>query len=82
MATYDFKRICLFLGETALHLACLKNHFKLVQNLLKLGANPNFLTSELRQSPLHYAVKSNAEDCIKAFIVCNAEIETKGKLIC
>lgn len=68
-----------FQGETALHLACLKNYSDLVRKLVNLGANPNLLSSELRQSALHYATKSNSEDCIRAFIDCNAENETSGK---
>lgn len=66
------------LGETALHLACLKNHSELMYNLINAGTNPNLLTNELRQSALHYAVKSDAEDCIRAFIDSNEDIEKRG----
>ncbi|CAG9820651.1 unnamed protein product [Phaedon cochleariae] len=62
-------------GETALHIACSKNFSKLVLHLAKLGANCNLLTNESRQSPLHYAVESNSEDCIKVFIEFNEYIE-------
>lgn len=55
-------------GETALHTACLKNAYKVVDKLLQLGANPNMATNDLRQTPLHYAVKGNAIDCIEVFI--------------
>lgn len=50
-----------------------------MSRLLKLGANPNLLTNDLRQSALHYAVKNGAEDCIKAFIEHNEEVETLSK---
>lgn len=69
-----FTYLDLFAGESALHLACAKHYDKLVQNLLNLEANPNLLTSELRQSPLHYAVKHNAENCIRAFIESNQDV--------
>lgn len=62
-------------GESALHTACLKNSPEVVEELLKLGANPNLLTNELRQSPLHYAVLSNSEECIEKFIEHNTELE-------
>jgi ankyrin repeat protein len=55
-------------GETALHIACGKNSPKVVDKLLELGANPNLLTNELRQSALHCAVKHNAVACIEVFI--------------
>ncbi|KAJ8957961.1 hypothetical protein NQ318_001960 [Aromia moschata] len=62
-------------GETALHLACLKNFAELAGMLVRLGASCNLLTNEMRQSPLHYAVKSNSEKCIQALIDFNNEIE-------
>ncbi|XP_063927152.1 rabankyrin-5 [Zophobas morio] len=55
-------------GETALHAACAKNSPQVVDKLLELGVNPNLLTNELRQSPLHYAVKSNSVECVEVFI--------------
>lgn len=68
-------------GETALHLACKKDFAELVRSLLKRGANSNLLTNEFRQSPLHYAVKSNAGNCITAFIEYNDDIEATGNEI-
>ncbi|XP_030757368.1 rabankyrin-5 [Sitophilus oryzae] len=62
-------------GETALHLACERGYDELTGTLVKLGANPNLLTNELRQSPLHYAVKNNASECIEALIEHNKMIE-------
>lgn len=56
-------------GESALHLACQKDSKNVVEKLLQLDANPNLLTNELRQSPLHYAVKYNAVECIEMFIM-------------
>lgn len=40
-----------------------------------LGANPNLLTNELRQSPLHYAVKNNSALCIAMLIDHNNALE-------
>ncbi|CAH1132015.1 unnamed protein product [Ceutorhynchus assimilis] len=64
-------------GETALHLACERAFEDLVETLVSLGANPNMLTNELRQSPLHYAVKNNAAVCIEALIDHNKALEEK-----
>ncbi|XP_008195018.3 rabankyrin-5 [Tribolium castaneum] len=66
-------------GESALHIACLKNLTLVVDKLLEMGANPNLLTNELRQSALHYAVKNNALDCIEVFIVrdCGANFNAR-----
>lgn len=55
-------------GESALHVACKKNCATLVGKLLEMGADANLFTNELRQTPLHYCVLSNAAICIKAFI--------------
>lgn len=62
-------------GESALHTACFKGCPVLAEKLLQLGANTNMLTSESRQTPLHYAVKGNAADCIKVFIALNEKLE-------
>ncbi|XP_060532687.1 rabankyrin-5 isoform X2 [Cylas formicarius] len=61
-------------GETALHLACERDYWELVDVLVKLGANPNLLTNELRQTALHYAVKHNAVRSIEALIRHNEGI--------
>ncbi|KAF7283620.1 hypothetical protein GWI33_023258 [Rhynchophorus ferrugineus] len=66
-------------GESALHLVCERNYADLSSVLVKLGANANLLSNELRQSPLHYAVKNNAADCIKTFIDHNQNIELDNK---
>lgn len=58
-------------GESILHTACIKNCPEIVQSLLKLGANPNLLTNDSRQCPLHYAVLSNSAECIERFIEHN-----------
>ncbi|KAH1019084.1 hypothetical protein HUJ05_006745, partial [Dendroctonus ponderosae] len=62
-------------GETALHLACQRGYNELVSKLISLGANPNLLTNEFRQSALHYAAQSNATECIEAFIRHNISLE-------
>lgn len=66
-------------GETPLHTACSFKCNILCVKLLKLNANPNLLTNDLRQTPLHYAVLSNSIDCIQAFINYNNSLES-GKL--
>lgn len=58
-------------GESILHTACIKNCPEIVESLLKLGANPNLLTNDSRQSSLHYAVLSNSAECIEKFIEHN-----------
>lgn len=58
-------------GETALHFACLYNAPSLISEILSQSAQPNILSAEDRQTPLHYAVKSDNNECIKAFIVFN-----------
>lgn len=65
-------------GETALHLACMKNYAGVVETILRFGANSNLLTNELRQSPAHYAVRYGSVDCIKAFIAFNNSTTTNG----
>lgn len=59
-------------GETALHYACLYG-VKIVKELLNNGALPNSLTAELKQTALHFAVKSNNEQSIEDFIICNED---------
>lgn len=63
-------------GETASHVACAKRCAKICGKLLELGANPNLLTNELRQTALHYCVLSDAQDCIEEFIEHNGNLET------
>ncbi|KAF5296308.1 hypothetical protein FQA39_LY12525 [Lamprigera yunnana] len=64
-------------GEAALHTACLKKCKVVCEKLLSLGANPNVLTNDLRQTPLHFAVLSNSKDCIRKFIDHNNNLEGK-----
>lgn len=63
-------------GESALHTVCEKNASKVARKLLKLGANPNLLTNEARQAPLHYAVLNNAEECVRSFIDYNENVDS------
>lgn len=62
-------------GESALHTACKNNTSKVSEALLNLGANPNLLTNETRQSPLHYSVLSNSAECVRFFIKYNENSE-------
>ncbi|KAF2882462.1 hypothetical protein ILUMI_23687 [Ignelater luminosus] len=66
-------------GETPLHTACTFKCNILCEKLLRSNANPNPLTNDLRQIPLHYAVLSNSKDCVQAFINYNNSLES-GKL--
>lgn len=59
-------------GETALHYACLYN-VKIIKELLNNGALGNCLTDDLKQTALHYAVKSNNEKAIEDFIEFNVD---------
>lgn len=64
-------------GETALHLACKKNCEKIVDKLLKMGANPNQTTNDTKQTPLHYCVFNNAKDCVRVFIGSEANFNAR-----
>lgn len=55
-------------GETALHVACLRGRAAVVAKLLRLGANPNPVSNELRRSPLHCAVLGGSAGCVEEFI--------------
>lgn len=68
-------------GESALHTACFKNCPSVVERLLQKGANPNLLTNELHHGPLHYAVRSNAADCVEKFIEHNEGLGENKRLM-
>lgn len=56
-------------GESALHVASMKNSAAVVGKLLQMGADANLLTkNEQRQTPLHYCVLNNSVECIREFI--------------
>lgn len=57
-------------GETALHYSCMYG-VKIIKELLSNGVLPNSLTTDSKQTALHYAVKYNKEECLQAFIDCN-----------
>lgn len=64
-------------GESALHTACSSSNgsSNVIENLLKLGSNPNLLTNDTRRTPLHYAVLSNTIVSIRKFIEYNSNID-------
>ncbi|XP_050312552.1 rabankyrin-5 [Anthonomus grandis grandis] len=64
-------------GETALHLCCQRGYDDVATLLLERGANPSMLTNEQRLTPVHYAVKSNSAECLRAFINNNNKTEDK-----
>lgn len=64
-------------GETALHLACKTKCARAVEKLLQLEANPNLVTNESRQTPLHYAVIANALNCVRVFIGSTANFNAR-----
>ena len=49
-------------GISPLHIAVLKGNMKIIKLLLENGANPNFQSSNLKQTPLHFAYQQNAGD--------------------
>lgn len=67
-------------GETALHVAALKNYSSFIKIALYLGASPNLVTMEERQSPLHYCAKGNSTDCINVFIEYNESLDKDSKM--
>nr|XP_022906435.1 rabankyrin-5 [Onthophagus taurus] len=67
-------------GETLLHTACLNDCPQFIDKVLKLGANANLVTFDVNRSPLHYAIDSNSERCIKAFIEFNKNVGDTEKV--
>ncbi len=54
---------CVFLGETRLHVACIKNQPSVVKQLLCEGCNPN-LYDNAGWTPLHEASNHGNEECV------------------
>lgn len=65
-------------GESALHTGCTKNAATFLRKLLQIGANPNLVSTEMRQAPLHYTTLNKSEDCIKVFIEYNEGLESNA----
>ncbi|KAH8584920.1 acyl-binding protein [Cryptosporidium sp. chipmunk genotype I] len=60
-------------GSHALHLACDKGYSEIALLLLKSGANPN-AKDNFGDSPLHIAVISEQESCIKILLEYGADV--------
>jgi ankyrin repeat protein len=63
--------MCCRTGNTALHWAAYRNQPKLVEYLLRAGANPEMANSPDGQTPLHWA-------CVSGNIICASLIITVG----
>ncbi|MBF0196201.1 MAG: ankyrin repeat domain-containing protein [Planctomycetes bacterium] len=61
-------------GFTALHYAVMKNFEEAVDMLLKMGANPNTLSSS-KLSPFHYAIKRAPLSIIKKLLKNGADLK-------
>ncbi|XP_052604282.1 85/88 kDa calcium-independent phospholipase A2 isoform X1 [Peromyscus californicus insignis] len=62
-------------GNTALHVAVMRNRFDCVMVLLTYGANAGF-RGENGNTPLHLAMSKDNLEMIKALIVFGAEVDT------
>ena len=56
-------------GLTPLHIAVIKQNVTIVKILLKYGANPNLKSKLYQQTPLHLAIKNNADPMILLLLV-------------
>ena len=56
-------------GLTPLHIAVIKQNITIVKILLKYGANPNLKSKLYQQTPLHLAIKNNADPMILLLLV-------------
>ena len=66
-------------GYTALHLACLNNHIKVVKCLVEFGkANPDLLNVN-QQSALHLAVERRHEDIVETLVTAGANVNITDK---
>jgi len=66
-------------GESLLHKACLNNSVRLLltKALLQRKADPN-LTTQMGETPLHYAVRMNREDLAMTLIRAGARLDIRG----
>jgi len=55
-------------GNTPLHIACLKGDLKVVQLLLKYGADPNIRNHVARRTPLHSAVEEDYKEIVSVLM--------------
>lgn len=66
-------------GETALHVACVKNCPRVVEKLMEMGADANVPSRESRWSPLHCCVVNNAVDCVRVFVRFRERVNFNGR---
>ena len=64
-------------GRTALYYAVLKGDEKMLNELLKLGANPNIQDIKQGKTPLHYAVYYKNKDMVAILLKYKAELDLK-----
>lgn len=63
-------------GESCLHVCCVHNKPELIDELLRLGADPNNVDNR-GDTPLHVAVQEQNEKCVQALLNGAANIPTK-----
>jgi ankyrin repeat protein len=67
---------------TLLHQAVKNGHLKIVQSLIKHGANGQAKSNDLKETPLHYAVKYSSEEMIKELLKNKVQIDSLDKDHC
>ena len=73
--------ICRFLGETQLHIACIKNKPDDVKRLLLLGIDPN-TKDNAGWTALHEASNHGHDSCVAELLKCRGEILTVDVFRC
>ena len=64
-------------GRTALYVAAMHNKGKVVELLLKLGADPNITQSDNGQTPLHFALQAGNTALAKLLIKYKSDLNIK-----
>ena len=67
-------------GLTPLHIAVANNHLKIVEKLLKKGADPNIKTSGNENTPLHFAAEANNLEMLELLVKNPHNKSLKGKI--
>ena len=64
-------------GRTPLHVAAAADYHDMVKFLVEQGANVSAQTTGENQTPLHYAARNEAVQCVKTLLVYDAEIDAR-----
>ena len=65
-------------GKTPLHKASARGHDKIVELLVKNGANVNAMSSSLHETPLMYAAERGREKIVEFLIKNGAQVFYEG----